>query len=301
MKTNNLFVLSALVLAFASCSKTEDGMAPGGDGTGQRTTTTGGTGGAIGPVPSTFTQKVVLETFTSANDPNGAENDLMIRNAISTWPGQVIATAFHVNDAMQGTPTFELVNTINGGNTPTLPGVMQNRMIYANKLINDDMTWDTYLASTVGMTPATGLAIETSVNANAITARVHVGFNSNQTGTWNLVVYAIRNTVNGSGPGYDQSNGSNNNPSSPLYLRGDPITNYTHNFVVDKVLTPIQGTTIPGVFQYTGGHFTSTFTFDVRSTTNLSDWTVVAFVYDTTDGFVMNTQWATVGTVQNWD
>jgi hypothetical protein len=301
MKKRNWIVLSIAALAFASCSKTEDAMAPGGDGTGERTTGTGGSGSVIGAVPSTFTQKALLENFTSATDPDGAENDLLIRNATSANPTRVVAASFHVGDAMEGTPTYEITNLVNGGNTPALPGVMQNRLNYAGKLINDDMTWDAYLNTTLAATPAAGLAIETSVNGNVVQARVHAGFNSNQTGAWNLVVYVTRNNVTGTGSGYDQANGSNGNPASPLYHQGDPIVGYSHHFVTTKVLTPIEGTPVPPVYQTIGGHYVQQFVFDVRSTTVTSDLNVVAFLVDATDQYVLNAQQVRVGQTQNWD
>ncbi len=300
MKTKMLLALP-IIMALASCTKTEETMAPGSDGTGQRVTSTSNNNGNIGPVPSSFTQKVLIESFTSASNPNGPENDLKIRNAISTWPTQVIATSFHVQDAMDGTPTHEVLSLVNGGSIPTLPGVMQNRLIYGGKLINDDMTWDSNLPSSLAATPNIGLAIQTSTNGYSVQANVHVGFNSDQSGNWKLVTYVTRNNVIGTGQGYDQSNGSNTNPASPFFSQGDPIPGYRHNFVATKVLTPEGGTSIPAGFMTTGGHFIESMNFDVRSANIAADLTVVAFVYDATDNFIINVQQVPVGTTQDWD
>jgi hypothetical protein len=243
----------------------------------------------------------LLENFTSASEPNGPDNDLKIRNAISTWPSQVIAASFHVQDAMYGTPTYEVLDLVNGGGTPALPGVMHNRLIYGGKLINDDMTWDTYLSNSLAATPNLGLAIQTSSNGYSVQANVHVGFNSNQTGNYKLVVYATRNNLIGTGTGYDQANGSNTNPASPYYSQGDPIPGYRHNFVVTNILTPEGGTTIPLSYQATGGHYIESVRFDVRYSLTASDLNVVAFVYDATDNFIVNVQQVTVGMTQDWD
>ncbi|GEM_PF-714916 len=301
MKTKNLLILLIAVIGFASCSKQEDIMVPGTNGTAERKSSSGNVTGPIGNVPATFTQKAILENFTSSSNRNCADNDLMIRNAMNAYPGRIIPVSFHVNDAMYNSPSHYLISYITGGSMPAIPGVMQNRKTYNGKLINDNQTWNSNLSSTLSGIPCTGLAIHTVVSGNSVRAEVHCGFNSNTTGDFRLMIYVSRNNVTGAGSGYDQANGSNNNPSSPLYNMGDPIANYIHNYVAYNMVTPVAGISIPESCQVPGGRFIRNEIIDYPGGISTGNLFVIAFIVNAADGTVLNAQQVQAGRTQNWD
>lgn len=292
--------MTLVTLAFASCQKENESVEPNSltDGSTQRSS---GSGSVIGPVPATFTQYALIENFTSARAGNAPGNDYMISQAQTAYPGRVVSTAFHLNDAMQGTPSFAVKSFLVGSSNPTLPAVAQNRITYAGKILNESGTWMNNLNATMGTTANSGMAMQTSVQGNYISGSVHVGFNATLSGSYKLVAYLVQQSVQGTGTGYDQSNNDNTNPSSPFFGMGNPIANYAHRNVVRQLLTSIDGISIPSSYLVPGGHMIQSIGFDLNPSVSTSDAYIVTYVYNTATKQVLNVQTARVGTVKNWN
>src|SRR6185295_13574992 len=100
-------------------------------------------------------------------------------------------------------------------------------------------------------------------------------------GAYNLCVYLTEN-VNQTGPGYDQANFYNNEHSSPLYHAGNPIANYAHHNVMRKVITSLDGITIPQDYQRVGGEMIYSQTFILPAGVRVNEASIVAFIYNKT-------------------
>lgn len=300
MMTKKLFLFSLIACAFAACQK-EESMTPSGINQDNSKVKNPINSSLIGPVPATLTRKVLIESYTSASSPKAPMNDYLIQTSMKQYPGKVIASEFHINDAMQHTASYDVLGFLSNGTVPVMPAVMLSRTVFNSKLFNDDLTWPVNVSNIVVSTINTGLAIESTVSGNQVQATIHVGFNASVSGSYRMVAYLVENNVTGMASGYSQSNGFNNLPGNPFYNAGNPITNYRHTQVVRSLLTPVNGVAIPAGFQVTGGHMMHDLTFDVGSNINLSEASVVCYVYNTSNLEVMNVQIAKLGTVQDWD
>jgi len=292
--------MTLVALAFASCQKENDSVEPNSqtDGSTQKG---GGSGSVIGPVPATFTQYALIENFTSARAGYAPDNDYRISQAQTSYPGRVVAASFHLDDAMQGTPSYAIKSFLVGASNPTLPAVAQNRITYSGKIVNENGTWMNNLNATMSTTANSGLAIQTTVQGSFVSGSVHVGFNATLSGSYKLVAYLVQQSVQGTGNGYDQSNSSNTNPSSTFFGMGNPITNYSHRNVVRQLLTSVDGITIPSSYIAPGGHMIQSIAFDLNPSISTSDAYIITYVYNTTTKQVLNVQTARVGTVTTWN
>ncbi|MEP7169059.1 MAG: Omp28-related outer membrane protein [Bacteroidota bacterium] len=297
---NKLFLLALLSIAFASCQKEDTTI-------GSSTTSDGGVNrqsnpNTIGNPPATFTQKVLLENFTGTPYPRVPQNDFTISQLQTQYPNRVIAASFHKNDRMETSATANLLNFVSNGTLPNMPAVMVNRIVFNNKMINEMGTWSPNVPYALSGSPAIGLAIQSVVQGNyLLTMNIHVGFIAAITGNYKMCVYLVENSVQHTGTGYNQSNGFNTTPSSPFFNLGDPIVNYSHNNVMRMMVTTINGVTIPSAFQVTGGHMIQPLSIDIPGGLNFSNTYLVAYVYDTSNLKVMNSQIARIGTLKTWD
>ncbi|HKR03072.1 MAG TPA: Omp28-related outer membrane protein [Bacteroidia bacterium] len=298
---NKLFLLALLSIAFASCQKEENTNVSSATGDGSSIRQANPTSTGIGSTPATFTQKVLLENFTGAPYAKVPENDYMISQLQIQYPNRIIAASFHKNDRMEALATSNLLNFVSTGTTPNMPAVMLNRIVFNNKLINDQQTWSVNVPYALTGSPNIGLAIQSTVHNNILDMNIHVGFNAAVTGNYKMCVYLMENAVQHSGSGYNQANGFNTTISSPFYNMGNPIVNYTHNNVMRMQPTSITGITVPSTYQVTGGHMIQPLTMDIPSSLNFNNTYLIAFVYNTSNLMVMNSQIAKIGTVKTWD
>lgn len=91
--------------------------------------------------------------------------------------------------------------------------------------------------------------------------------------------YIVEDSVTGNGVGYDQLNGNNNSPTSPLFGLGDPIPNYYHRYVLRDMLGGHHG--LAGVIPNpvsSGSPFTHTFTTTLNPNWNHEKVYVVVVV-----------------------
>ncbi len=297
----NLLSLAVIGLALVSCQKESDNtMVPNENGNNRQ-----GSGTIISPVigapPSTFTQKALVESYVSANEGRTPMNDYMLNTVRGTYPNRIIAANFHSTDKMSSTASDELLGFI-GSQPSQIPATMQNRIPYNGNLFNTSMNWNSNLPATLSSTATAGLAIQSSVaSTNLVNVFLHSGFNTTLNGNYKLVAYLVENNVTGAGQGFDQANSSNNDPASPFYNMGNPIPNYTHNYVVRQMLTSVDGVSIPSSHLVMGGHFLHRVAFDLPLMYNISNCYVVAYIYNASNMQVLNAQTAKLNTIQNWD
>jgi hypothetical protein len=295
----NLLSLAVIGLALVSCQKeSENTMVPNEIGSNRQGTNINP---VIGAPPSTFTQKALVESYVSANEGRTPMNDYMINTLRNQYPNRIIPVNFHDNDNLTSPAVDEILSFL-GAQPSSMPATMQNRIPYNGQLFNTSMTWNNNISSTLNTPALGGLAIQSVIsNNNLLNVFLHAGFNTSLTGNYNLVAYLIENNVTGTGPGFDQANSSNNDPGSPFYNMGNPIPNYTHNYVARALLTPAEGIKIPPVFQVAGGHFRHRLTVDIPPAYNLNNCYVVAYIYNASNMQVLNAQMAQLGTIKNWD
>ncbi len=297
----NLLSLAVIGLALVSCQKESDNtMVPNENGNNRQ-----GSGTIISPVigapPSAFTQKALVESYVSANEGRTPMNDYMLNTVRGTYPNRIIAANFHSTDKMSSSASDELLGFI-GSQPSQIPATMQNRIPYNGNLFNTSMNWNSNLPATLSSTATAGLAIQSSVSGtNLVNVFLHAGFNTSLSGNYKLVAYLVENNVTGSGQGFDQANSSNNDPASPFYNMGNPIPNYTHNYVVRQMITSVEGVNIPSSHLVMGGHFRHRVTFDLPPMYNISNCYIVAYVYNASNMQVLNAQTARLNTIQNWD
>ena len=141
-----------------------------------------------------------------------------------------------------------------------------------------------------------GLAINSSLSGNTISAEVKVHYDFKAEEENKLVVYLLEN-----GLIYDQVNFYNNDSSSPYYQAGNPIVGFEHNHTVRTTFTDVFGDAIPAGETTTGSTYTANFSVTVPSNVeNTANLELVAFVVGT-DDTVINVQQADLGVNQDFD
>ncbi len=125
---------------------------------------------------------------------------------------------------------------------------MDGKYNTTNREITLDVTTNFYSAPTAGDMRITAFLVESEVQVNNTT-------------------------------GYNQANYDNNNPSSPLYQLGNPITNYIHRNVTRAVISDVWGTT--GVIPTTPAlntDYIQQYTYTVPTGFDITKCSLVAFV-----------------------
>lgn len=298
MKKTNVFVLVLLLFVLASCSKSDDNTPE--PVTPADTTNNNNNGSGISEVPSSFTQKVLLETFVGAWCSTCPDADYKRDQVVNSNPGRIIAATAHQSDGM----AIPLYNTLYSTFTTNIPSGMVNRTPSLGVVVFNQTQWMSNTTVALGKTAKCGVAITSSVVSGSATIDIHAGFKETLTGNYTLTVYLVEDKVTGTGTGYNQSNAYSGTSGSPFYNLGNPIVNYQHNRVVRKVLTANLGDPIPASKMVTGGEFTKTFTTTVNGY-NQNELYVVAFVNKTgtsaTTYEIMNVQQSKIGVLKDWD
>jgi len=251
-------------------------------------------------VPTSFTQKVLLEEFTGAWCSTCPDADYKRDLVINNYPGKVIAVAIHETDGME----IPLIWTLDGTFHTNIPSGMINRTSSNGNVILNQTQWMSNATVALGKKAKCGLKIKSSVSGTTASIEIHTGFKETLSGTYNLTVYLVQNKVTGSGSDYNQANAYNTNSGSPFYNLGNPIINYKHNYVVRKVLTANTGDAIEASKMVAGGDYIKTFSTNI-SAYDQSELYVVAFVNKIGTSAItheiMNVQQAKMGTEKNWD
>ena len=255
----------------------------------------------IGPVPESFTKKVLIEEFTGAwcgYCPDGAHR---LENIIDSNDGNVIGVSLHNGDQMAV------------GHTDYLGSIYQNTGFPSGMVdrlsINDVVSinrgwWEGVAMDQLTKVASCGLAIKSDVSGSKANIEVRVGFNAYMTGSYKLSVYLIEEKVSGEGYGYDQSNFYDTDPNSPFYQLGNPIVGYEHNHTLRAILSEQSGDSIDSSYLISGGEFSSSYSVDISSY-DYDNLSVVAFITligsTFTEHEVMNVQSCDINSLQDWD
>ena len=306
----NLFLSGITVLAFAvgltSCQK-EDAMSPENTGTAVNEKTAITTG-VITPVPKSFTQKVLVEEFTSAVSGLSPEGVVQITDLVTNNPNTVIPVSVHHSDAME-TSWYDHLNTT--FNNHSLNSAMINRVMDKGSTVQEMQDWASLVNGVLDLSTDCGLALRTEIIGDNAQIDVHAGFAAPMSGDLYLTVYLLENQVSGVGPMYDQVNFFNGDANHPFYNTGSPIQGFKHNNVLREVLTTGAGELINPGRLITGGmdlkkYFVDISGYNINKSANSSNkLTVVAFIHrigaTADDQQVLNVQSCQIGSVRNWN
>lgn len=255
---------------------------------------------SVGPVPTTFIKKVMVEEFTSQTDGTVPESDRFFDNIAMNTSGRVVIASLYNGGYLSNPETIKLLSTLTPG-SPTIPCGTVDRTVSNGSVF---LTPSMLQARINGMLlkPATcGVAIDSKVNGRRATVDVHVGFSANQTSMYSVHAYLIEDMVT-TGMRYCQANNFNNTAGSPFFQMGNPIINYVHRTVMRKMITDVNGDLIKPATLVAGG--TEIFSYEVdlmeKSTSN-SHFMVVAFIRDDLTGEIMNVQRGQLGNLADWN
>lgn len=254
--------------------------------------------------PSTFTQKLLVEMYSSAVCATCPDAMQKFLNYESQYPGRVIGADIHTFDPMD-VPMYDTLDNLL--NITAFSSGSFNRLPYNGSAVIHKTEWSSsnIVNTTLQKTAKCGLKINTSFSGNNANISVSCAFNTNLIGDYRLTVYLTEDSVTGSASGYNQSNYYNNTPSSPFYQLGNPIVGYYHRDVLRKVLTSGKGKSITN-----GGALTKGSIIQNNFTTSISGYnssrlTVIAFINKVgstaTTHEILNAQKVKLGKNQNWD
>jgi hypothetical protein len=288
-----LFIATAL--SIVACSK-DDSTTP---------TSNTGNGGSIGSsVPTSFTQKVLIETFTGAGQPQCTDGFVKLDNILATNSTKAIPVAIHYSDAMEINQYTTLQSAFSNGSAPQFPSAMINRTSSLGMLIFNRTQWQSNFDVNKVKAPSCGLSIKSTINGTQGTAEIHCGYNTSLTGNYTLTAYLVEDNIIGSGNLYDQRNGYNTTAGHPYYNLGDPILNFNHKYVLRKVVSAELGDALSNSNIKAGGEEIKNYTFSTAGM-NAANTYVVAFISKngttSTDKFILNAQKVKLGNTQNWD
>ena len=236
-------------------------------------------------VESTHTTKVMVEDYTG------------------TWCGYCPRLAYALDQTVQLNENVIPV-AIHDDNDMLFP--------YANQLesafgvtgfptgkVNRKITWNESSSQPISYLDETkklGLAINSSISGNTITAEVKVHYDRSETATQKLVVYLLEN-----GLVYPQVNYYNGDSSSPWYQQGNPIQDFVHDHVAREVFTDVMGDLIPAAQTTMGNTYIANLSLTVPSSVqNTGNLEIVAFVVGA-DNKVLNVQKANLGENKDFD
>jgi hypothetical protein len=181
---------------------------------------------------------------------------------------------------------------------------MVNRVPSLNTVLLNRTQWLANTTAQVSGSAKCGLAINSTFAGNSANIEVQATFRENLAGTHNLTVYLVENDVTGSGSTFDQANSYNNDPTSPYFNLGNPITGYKHQYVVRKVLTANLGDAIDASVLVVDGILKKSFTADLTGL-NKDNVYILAFVNKlgatAITHQIINVQQGKLGVLKNWD
>lgn len=286
--------LSILFLAFSSCKKnSSDEATP--------TEPSGNSNGSISTVPATFTQKVLLEFFTSANFGACPSGMVKADQAVNSNPSRVYSSYIHDADGMTLSQVNSYVSTFG---VSSYPSGMVNRTPSLGNVMLQPSQFLSNVNAALAKTAKCGLAISSTISGSTASVEVHAGFKETLTGNYSVITYVVEEEVTGTGSQFDQKNNDNTVASSPYYNQGNPIVSFKHNNTVRKIISATEGDAIPASYLTAGGDFKKTYSVSL-SGYNQSKLSVIAFILrkgtSATTYEVMNVQKANVNSLKNWD
>ena len=290
----NAILILALTISLTGCKK-DDSSEPA---------PVGNSGSGLSMVPSQFTQKVLLETYTGAGQPQSTDGFVKMTNITATNSTKAIPVNIHFSDGMEIAQYTTLTNAYSNGNPMTFPSAMVNRTASLGQVILNRTQWQSNFDVAKAKTAKCGLAIESAISGSNATVIVHCGFNQTLSGNYTVTTYLTEDNIAGSGSMYDQRNSYNNSSGHPYYGYGDPILSFNHNHVLRKVLSTPLGDPIMGSNLTTNGKQIFIYTTSI-SGFKTNDLYVVSFINKvgstTSVHEIMNVQKVKVGNTRSWD
>jgi Outer membrane protein Omp28 len=293
------FLLFALiVIGFTSCTKEDDSISSAPATTASEAREMPG----VSSVPSTFTQKLLLEMYTTTGCATCPDAQYKCRTYAANNPDRVYGVSVHTYDAM-ASPQYGVLNNL--FNITAYSSGSFNRLPFNNLVVLHKTTWTNTIVNTcLNKTATCGLKINSSYSGTTAQVTVTAGFNTLIPNDYYLTVYLIEDSVSGTGSGWDQSNYYNAIASSPFYQMGNPIVGYQHNMVLRNVLTPSMGEPISQRMVNKSSVFAKSFSINIAGY-DPTQLHIVAFINKVgttaTTHEVMNVQKAKLGTNKNWD
>jgi hypothetical protein len=264
----------------------------------------GGGGSSIAPVPSTFSQKVLIEEFTGewcGWCPDGA---LKVEDAENAHPGFVYGVAVHNGDPYTISLDGILETTLD--NQYGFPGASVNRQPYNSMAVFGREAWGS-VASTLLSTSTTpcGLAMSSfTTGTDSVYVEVHCGFNTTLAGDYRVTVYLIEDELVSLGGQHNYYDDGSADPNSPLVGIGDPILNWTHNHVIRHVLTDNMGDAIPASKMIPGGEHIAKYGTSITGYVK-ANLKIIAFINkvgtDPLSHQIMNVQKSALSVIKQWD
>lgn len=240
---------------------------------------------AVSPGPAAFTQKVVTEMYTGTWCGICPGTIIPLEDYIKINP-QVIYVGIHgpsgSGDPYQYVFDPQLRNAFGVGGVPTV-------------VVNRSTRWDgknNTLDELTKQRAPLGIAFESSIAGNTLTAKVKVKFDVSTSIPLKLVVLLVEDNLK-----YNQANyGHFNLPN--------PIVNFTHQNVLRSAATDIFGDKIPTTAQTKDNTWQKEISISAMGY-NLSNLKLVGYVlYDTNTQNrkgILNVQIANAGQKQNFD
>lgn len=287
-----LAAFAIVICCFTSCKK-DDATEP------ETTPTNNGTPPNTSTVPSSFTQKVLIETFTGAGQGQCTDGFVAMSSIMASNGMKAIPVYIHYSDAMEMSQYTVLQNAYNNGVAPMFPSAMINRTPSLGNYMLNRTQWSNNFSVAKGKTSCCGLAITTSVSSGTASVTVKTGFCQTVSGNYKLIVYLVEDSITGTGSMYDQRNSYNNVNGHTYFGMGDPILNFRHNYVLRTVISAAAGDDITSATAQ-GSMDQKTYSFNTAGI-NTSNASIVAFVMSGTTNEVMNVQKVKLGSTAGWD
>lgn len=236
-------------------------------------------------VESTHSTKVMVEDYTGTWCQFCPRLATAVEDAVAA-DSNIIPVAIHDDADMPFPNVNSLLSTFG---ITGFPSGQLNRTIVWNESVAQPVA---LLENRQHM----GLAINSSLSGNTITAEVKVHYDLKVSENHRLVVYILEN-----GLVYPQVNFYNGDPSSPWFGAGNPIPDFVHDHTARAVITNLYGDNIPAEDTGTDSTYTRNFSVAVPGNVeNSSNLELVAFVVGP-DNTVLNVQQADLGENQDFD
>ncbi len=185
-------------------------------------------------------KKILLEKFTSAGCP-GCPWGGYILDSLTQADPDLIPVAIHLHDQWHvDRMAFPDGDTLIARYRWAQPTVMIDRIKFPDqqRIALVSSMWKTKIDERKQDPVAVSIGANSTYNASTRQLEVTVSGEvlDGMTGDVRVNAYVVESPVSGTGLGYDQLNGYDNNVGNPLYGLGDPIVNYQHKWVVRDML-----------------------------------------------------------------
>ncbi len=287
----NLFLLFALAIAFASCTKEESNVAPANNESAQK---------AIVPILQ-FTKKVLVEEFVGCSYGNAPYSSYTLNSITTNSSNRVCVASMHVNDIMQLGSNMPLISSFTNSSTLSIPCALVDRTGSSGSRVLSWSQYNSRIQQMLNQTAPCGLALNTRMNGNIVNVDVSTKFNASFAPTCNVSVYMVHETVNSALNYYGQSNAFNSVPGNPFSGKGNPILPYNHQNVLFKVMSNANAGKVNTSTQVMGGIDMQKFTCEISPTQVGSDCYIIAFITNSVTREVLNVQKVKLGMSQTWD